>query len=212
MKQDQAPATSCDRRTSRDWRSRPPSSSRSLLALGVHLPPVAEIIIGPRPDRGAQPLLIGRRVRCRVISSSPPQGRRQISPDRSRLRNRSAAARAEHLGDRDELLARAALAGPRRLGRLDPLPVAEGDDVDAARVEQARRARPAPPCGRRPGRGRRRSSRRPHSRRAGWCRSCRSARAAPSRRNRGRRRSPRPHWRSGRDPPHRATPSIGGVL
>ena len=49
----------------------------------------------------------------------------------------------------------------------------------------------------------RRSSRRPRSRRAGWCRSCRSVRAAPSRRNRGRRRSPLRHWRSGPGPPHR---------
>src|SRR5690606_31556053 len=49
----------------------------------------------------------------------------------------SAPERGQHLGERDELLARAALAGARRLGRLDLLPVAEGDDLDAALAEQA---------------------------------------------------------------------------
>src|ERR1043165_9986599 len=50
---------------------------------------------------------------------------------------KSAPARTEHVGDGDELLPRAALPRPSRLGRLDPLPVAEGDDVAAAAIEQA---------------------------------------------------------------------------
>src|SRR5688572_26073066 len=66
-------------------------------------------------------------------------------PHRSALGNSvsSLPARAEHFGDRDELLARAPLARPRRLRRLDPLPVAEGDDVDAARLEQSVEPGPA---------------------------------------------------------------------
>ena len=64
-------------------------------------------------------------------------------PQPSRLGNGLTPTGAEHLLDRDELLARAAVAGARRFGRLDPLPVAEGDDVDAARVEQP--VEPGPP-------------------------------------------------------------------
>src|SRR5438105_5037833 len=48
----------------------------------------------------------------------------------------SAPSRPQHLGDRDELLAGAAVAGAGGFGGFDPLPVAEGDDVDVARPEQ----------------------------------------------------------------------------
>src|SRR5690606_24035917 len=45
-------------------------------------------------------------------------------------------ARAQHVGDRDELLPRAAVARAPGLRRFDLLPVAEGHDVRAARLQQ----------------------------------------------------------------------------
>ena len=45
-------------------------------------------------------------------------------------------ARAEHLLDADEFLARGAFAGAGGFGGFDMLPVAEGDHVDAAAFEQ----------------------------------------------------------------------------
>ena len=66
-----------------------------------------------------------------------------------------------------------------------------------ARRRARHRALPRPACRhRRPRASRRRSARRLHSRRGDWCRSSPTARAAPSRRNRGRRRSRRRHWRT----------------
>src|SRR6187399_2938625 len=70
---------------------------------------------------------------CPLIPTPFCANARRRYPLLSRLGNGALRApRAEHVGDGDELLARIAFAGPRHLGRFDPLPVAEGDDVDLA--------------------------------------------------------------------------------
>src|SRR3954467_15971661 len=102
-------------------------------------PPVVSPADAIRKSRG---LAMARvRIRYPQWSGSRSGGRHGRCGYRIRT---LAPSRAEHFLDRDELLARAALPGPGRLGRFDPLPVAEGDDVDVARGKQGVEPRPPP--------------------------------------------------------------------
>ena len=81
--------------------------------------------------------------RIRLEGRPGDRGRSIREAWRERKRRDLAAERGDHLGDRGELLARAALARAAGLGGLDALPVAERDRLDAAGMEQG--VEPGPP-------------------------------------------------------------------
>ena len=123
----------------------------------------------------------------------------------------SVAEHFEPVGVADEFFARRIGTRGGGLGGLDRPPVVEAGRRGPRARRATRRARPRPPCRqRRLPAAPRRSVRRLHSRRGGWCRSSPTARAAPSRRNTARRRSPRRHWRTSRRARHRARRRCAG--
>src|SRR3546814_422014 len=105
-------------------------------------------------ERGFEPPAPASRRQCSTRLSYSPTGAsgRSQPGDRWRVyrerRWRAQAglcrpSRAQQVGDGGEFFAGAALSRPGDFGRLDLLPVAEGDDVDAAAFEK--RVEPGPP-------------------------------------------------------------------